>query len=326
VCSSDLLSAQSRAERVRARQASRAAGEPVLKPLRPQTLDATLDSLKKLVRAFVDDGNRPADLGTLEDALMPDAFYALMDHYERLPPLEDKDKAQQRDNSFNSYFSRLLTLASALGVAELETLSAIVEDWRMTGNYERGIIGPLHRNMLRQFDDPMKRRAWYAVPALLVKRAKDALEQDRKTLPLALDAMIAAAATILRCVPMRAKNLCELRIFGPNRTLTLGDTGAETRVYVDGDEVKNGVPIDGAFDDTALAAMRFWIAHFRPFFMERVEADPGNPHLFPAQGLNARRPGTMEQVFAERFWEVGELDLDLHVNRHFVARIILGRD
>jgi integrase len=59
--------------------------------------------------------------------------------------------------------------------------------------------------------------------------------------------------------------------------------------------------------------------------LKRRKSDPDNPYLFPSYGMKHRPLGLITKHWVSRCRDAG-FEMDLHVNRHLVAKLVLDRD
>ncbi len=196
-------------------------------------------------------------------------------------------------------------------------------------------IGPRHAKRLRAFSDPLKLVSWFQMPAKLsgkIRRAVETAKRKEKKVSLETvnDMIVEIIHRVTRCCPLRRENVAEIKrpdVEGTNLLLP-GVDGAKGYIHIDGEYVKNGVEQDIELTPEAVAAIRYYLEHGRPRLAEAVGATAENPWLFPAYGMNAKDAGDLNDAFVarNRSKKLGGFLLNMHVQRHLCAKLILDMD
>lgn len=189
-------------------------------------------------------------------------------------------------------------------------------------------MGPRHAERVTEMNDPVKLYTWFNMPDLLEARMKEALRQGGTPTPTIVnDAVACVLHQITRCCPLRRANLAALTIFGPDAWLQLpARDGGNARLLVPAHATKNYKSIEGELSEEATRVVQFYIERFRPALAAAVGADADNPFLFPAAGRRHRSPEGLSSNFSNRNWKVGGIRVNLHVQRHICAKLILDED
>ncbi|EWY35713.1 hypothetical protein N825_37410 [Skermanella stibiiresistens SB22] len=190
-------------------------------------------------------------------------------------------------------------------------------------------IGPRHAERLAQFRDPAKLRAWFELPETLWERMRALVRDGTPPTPEQInDAIVCVIyhVTVGGC-PVRRANLASLRIGGPGRNLLL-PTRAEQpgHVRLDWWETKNRTELNVELTPRAVEVIAHYLEHFRPRLMANVGSAQDNPHLFPAGGQGHRDGTLLNRASVDRNREIGGFVLNMHVQRHLTAFIILTHD
>ncbi|WP_026988477.1 site-specific integrase [Fodinicurvata fenggangensis] len=193
--------------------------------------------------------------------------------------------------------------------------------------YEHYKMGARHKERLRQFNDPLAIVTWYNLPECLVTEAKTRLARSDKDLEAMNLALVAVLHRILRCAPLRRRNLAGLRISGPSPQVTLPPAGrGKGRITIEAEQVKNERQIDIELDQEAVSLLRWWIQEVRPLLARSVGAAPDNVFLFPAQGDQHRAKELLNYHFRKTNERHGGFRMNLHLARHLTAKILLDSD
>ena len=213
----------------------------IRRPCKQSTIDTRRRELIAAVRAGVEAGIPLKELGSLRDLLLPDRVESLIEHYweknGEQPSLYTIDLA-----------SKLLALArsEALSEVDIERLDEIriaLDQYRSTGLTEK------NRRLIRQIAQSDVWREVVRLPHRLMADARI----NRKTKPYraAVTAQLAIAILILIRAPIRMQNLSSICI-GLN-LIRPGGPGAPYMLVFPDYDVKNGVPLEFAFDETTTA-------------------------------------------------------------------------
>ncbi|UEM18455.1 tyrosine-type recombinase/integrase [Skermanella mucosa] len=203
----------------------------------------------------------------------------------------------------------------------------IQRDGSIRREYAEVQIGPRHRERLAQFRADTKLLAWFEVLDELIRRSETVAASGRlPTLEDVGDMIVCVLHAITRCCPMRRRNLTQLRILGPDRNLVLPPKHGVGYLHVDWQEVKNRRAIDVEIPEEYVRVLRRWIDVYRPALMRAVGADSANPYLFPAAGMAHRAPTLLNSAFVDRNRKIGGFELNLHLQRHLAAKIVLDQE
>ena len=282
----------------------------IFRPCKQSTIDTRRRELIAAVRAAVSAGIPLEELKSLRDLLRSDRVEILIEYYweknGEKPSLYTIDLA-----------SKLLALARSevLSEVEIERLDEIriaLEQYRSTGLTEK------NRKLIRQIGQS---DIWHEVIRLPQKLMAEA-RANRKTKPYraAVTAQLAIAILILIRAPVRMQNLASIQI-GLNLVKPGGPEAPYMLVFPDYD-VKNGVPLEFAFDEATTATIDEYIHHFRPQLMQGFNHD----YLFAGGGQGPKLTKTLSEQISERLWKELGLEITPHQFRHAAAYIMLKAD
>ncbi len=282
----------------------------IFRPCKQSTIDTRRRELIAAVRATVSAGIPLEELRSLRDLLRADRVEILIEYYweknGEKPSLYTIDLA-----------SKLLALArsEALSEVEIERLDEIriaLEQYRSTGLTEK------NRKFIRQI---AQSDIWREVIRLPQKLMADA-RANRKSKPYraAVTAQLAIAILILIRAPVRMQNLASIQI-GLNLIKPGGPETPYMLVFPDYD-VKNGVPLEFAFDETTTATIDEYIHQYRPQLMRGFNHD----HLFAGEAQPQKATKTLSEQVSERLWKKLGLEITPHQFRHSAAYIMLKAD
>ena len=176
-------------------------------------------------------------------------------------------------------------------------------------------ITPKNLERLRQFDDPAKRFALLHLPARLMHRA----DQMEHPVPAAKLARLAVAIEVELHVPLRIKNLSELRL-GENLKAHDTSGGRITHMVLAAHETKNRNDCTWAVEPDLADFIAPYLERHRPAL-----APMGGDWLFPSGPTKPgpltadRLGGAIKNIIAE---EVGAV-MNPHLFRAFTARLVL---
>ena len=280
----------------------------IFRPCKQSTIDTRRRELIATVRAAVATGIPLGELTSLRDLLRPNRVEIIMDYYweknGEKPSLYTIDLA-----------SKLLALArgEALSDAEIEQLDEIrtaLEQYRSTGLTEK------NRKLIRQIAQSDVWREVVRLPQRLMAEAR----ANSKTKPYraAVTAQLAIAILILIRAPIRMQNLS---CIGLNLIRPSGVGAPYMLVFPDYD-VKNGVPLEFAFDESTTALIDEYVYEHRPHLMRQFNHD----WLFAGEAQGPKTIKTLSEQISGRLWKELGLEVTPHQFRHAAAYIILKAD
>ena len=282
----------------------------VFAPCKPSTIETRRRELVAAVRAAVAAGIPLAELATLRELLRADHVEVVIEHYWQ--------KNGERPSLYTiDLASKLLALArsEALSIQDIERLDEIrlaVEEFRTTGLTEK------NRRVIRVVAHTDVWREVVRLPQRLMADAR----QMAKTKPYraALTAQIAIAVLILIRAPIRMQNLASicigLNLFRP------GGSGTPYMLVFPDYDVKNGVPLEFAFDEVTTALIDEYIFQHRPQLIDVSNHD----WLFPGASRAHKRSNVLSGQISERLWKELGLEITPHQFRHAAAYIMLKAD
>lgn len=280
--------------------------------------------------------------GLLNADILTGVIEAMIDRRShRLPDLKGDDL--HKCNTHRTTVGNYISMARDLGVEapEIARMSAILDtvdphlikavrnaDDTFSRQWRKDRMGPRHAERLRQFNNEVKLLAWFDIRISLLKRAKELVKRRRKpTLKQVNDMTVCVLHHITRTCPARRENLAELKTYGQNRNLLMPSRAkAKGHIHIDWFKTKNKEPQNAELTEEAVEVIALYLDHFRPVLAKAVGADPGNPYLFPAYGMNHRDAGLLNKAFVDRNWTIGGIRLNLHCQRHLCAKLVLDAD
>ena len=158
----------------------------------------------------------------------------------------------------------------------LDEIRIALEQYRSTGLTEK------NRKLIRQIAQSDVWREVVRLPQRLMAEAR--VNAKTKPYRAAVTAQLAIAILILIRAPVRMQNLASIRI-GINLVRPGGPGAPYMLVFPDYD-VKNGVPLEFAFDETTTLLIDEYIYQHRPHLMRGFNHD----WLFAGEASRARRP------------------------------------
>jgi integrase len=282
----------------------------VFPPCKQSTIDTRRRELIAAVRGSVAAGIPLKELGSLRDLLRPDRVEIIIDYYweknGEKPTLYTIDLA-----------SKLLTLARSEDLAEvdierLDEIRIAIEQYRSTGLTEK------NRRLIRQIAQSDVWREVVRLPQRLMAEAR--ISAKTKPYRAAVTAQLAIAILILIRAPVRMQNLASIRI-GINLIRPGGPGTPYMLVFPDYD-VKNGVPLEFAFDEATTALIDEYLHRHRPHLMHGFDHD----WLFAGAGREHKATKTLSEQISQRLWKELGLEITGHQFRHAAAYIMLKAD
>jgi integrase len=288
----------------------RTASGRIFRPCKQSTIDTRRRELIAAVRAGVGAGIPLEELRSLRDLLRPDRVEIITEFYW--------EKNGERPSLYTiDLASKLLALArsEALSELEIERLDEIriaLEQYRSTGLTEK------NRRLIRQIAQSDVWREVVRLPHRLMADARI----NRKTKPYraAVTAQLAIAILILIRAPIRMQNLSSICI-GLN-LIRPGGPGAPYMLVFPDYDVKNGVPLEFAFDETTTALIDEYIYQHRPHLMRGFNHD----WFFAGEAQGPKTTKTLSEQISDRLWKELGLEVTPHQFRHAAAYIILKAD
>jgi len=282
----------------------------IFRPCKQSTIDTRRRELIAAVRAAVAAGIPLEELKSLRDLLRPDRVEILLDYYwaknGEKPTLYTIDLG-----------SKLLALARSEALTEidierLEEIRIALEQYRSTGLTEK------NRKLIRQIAQSDVWRQVVRLPQRLMAEAR--ISTKTKPYRAAVTAQLAIAILILIRAPVRMQNLAEIRI-GINLIRPAGP-GTPYMLVFPGYDVKNGVPLEFAFDEATTSLIDEYIYQHRPHLMQGFDHD----WLFAGAGREHKATKTLSEQISKRLWKELGLEITPHQFRHAAAYIMLKAD
>jgi integrase len=273
-------------------------------PLRPMSVATRRRQIRAWLGALVHQGVKPEELTDLTAAVCPARVKLALTFFWM--------RAGQRE-SVHLHQMAGLVLAIARHWAKLP--ASEIEQLKKMAKHLRPVApGMTSRNVsrLRQLDDPDRLRALASLPDNLMDKARGA---GKGGVYAALLAQTAVAIGLLLAVPMRLRNLTQLRI----GTHLRDSQDHRMSLSVPAGEVKNGVPIEARLSGDLTKRIRVYLDRYRPL----LTADSGD-WLFPGakRGAPKSEDGLRSQMNKSLAVQCG-LRFNPHLFRHLAAWITL---
>jgi integrase len=287
------------------------------------------------------------EIHDLSDLVRPDVVRVVLQNVGR----RQQERAKVQDRTFHRVNATLLNGATTfvtlariflIGAPVVEELIELrdrvdprLREKRRQPNgtikriYHHVQIGPRHAERLAQFRDPAKLAAWFETPDRLWERMQAVTRRGVPPSPEEInDAIVCVLyqVTVGGC-PIRRANLASLRIVGPKRNLLLPERKGQCgQIRIEWWETKNKKELLVELTPHAAEVIHHFIQCFRPKLMINVGSAPDNPYLFPAGGQGHRDGTLLNAAFVDRNRKIGGFLLNVHVQRHLTAFIILKQD
>jgi integrase len=172
---------------------------------------------------------------------------------------------------------------------------------------------PRNRARLRQFDSESNIAALLGLSEKLFRLAR---QQDIGSTAALNYAMYAVAIEILIVAPMRIKNLVNLDL-EKNVILPRDDRHGRVVLTVEGEDVKNGMPLEFELPESSSAMIIAYLREFRP----RISSNPSK-WLFPnVRGERRNTVGFGAQISTIIARHTG-IEMNPHLFRHFAVKLI----
>lgn len=273
------------------------------RPLRPATIKLREYQYRQAASALVLEGHNPASLQSLADLTTLDAFKEILRHL-----------INRRGGVPRGQVSGIAALLSATArnkvaapQAQLDTMRAIIRRIkpRQTGMTER------NRNRLRAFDDTAVVQMLVRLPERLMAEVAR-IKGRQKAARLA---QIALAIDLLLMAPLRIGNLAALDL---RRHVARSSNGKMVSITIEGDEVKNGVPLEYPLPPPTVTLLDAYLRTYRDCLITGETTA-----LFPGRDGKARaRTGLAVQISKTVKAYTG-LTINVHLFRHIGAKLFL---
>jgi len=282
----------------------------VFPPCKQSTIDTRRREMIAAVRAAVEAGIPLEELSSFRDLLRPDRVEIIIEHYWQ--------KNGERPSLYTiDLASKLLALArseviSEVEIEQLNEFRIALDQYRSTGLTEK------NRKLIRQIAHGDVWREVVRLPQRLMAEARTNCKS--KPYRAAVTAQLAIAILILIRAPVRMQNLSSICI-GIN-LIRPGGMGAPYMLVFPDYDVKNGVPLEFAFDEATSALIDEYIYQHRPNLMQGFNHD----WLFAGAGQEHKGTKTLSDQISKRLWKELGLEITPHQFRHAAAYIMLKAD
>ncbi|MDA8250229.1 MAG: hypothetical protein M0Z28_13795, partial [Rhodospirillales bacterium] len=181
---------------------------------------------------------------------------------------------------------------------------------------QQGRISARNLARLRQFDDPAMRRRLLELSKTLMKRAEKAKKRTKRVAQMALKAV---AIEVLLHIPLRLKNLANLRL-GEHLKGDGSRAGRITHLVLRTDETKNEADLEWSVGPELAAVLDHYWRQFRPLL-----AVEGSTWLFPAPPPRDAplTDDTLRYHLVRAVREEVGAESNPHLFRSLLARLIL---
>lgn len=199
--------------------------------------------------------------------------------------------------------------------SKAEELATLTRSLKMRMPIARGMT-PTNRRRLTQFDDPVIVKTLLQLP----QRTLRSVSGGQRTHLSAVRLMYALQVAILLVVPLRSKNLTELKL-GQNIIVSGKGKTRQMRLFLSRDETKTYTDFSATLPARLYSLFDVWLETWRP-----IVCDQPSPYLFPnASGALRSREALAQKIcrFVQR--ETG-LEMHLHLFRHLSAKLYLSRN
>lgn len=267
------------------------------------TLTGYLNNLRWYLSRLVQDGEPASHFPSLAACVDPAMVKRGLSLRLGNKELDDRTKP-----ALSTMMTAIISVARFVGVTdehykELKRLFDIVGH-RPEGMCERNV------ERLTQFDDERARRAFANLPFRVAERLSEVTDP---TVRQAQEMQMAALLAILLHLPLRIKNAAALDLDMHLRRPTGGKAGC-WHVHFDPGEVKNGVVIDGIFNEHVSALLERYVGVFRPALLN------GNTsRLFIGQNGRAKGSHSLGRQFSGFVRREIGLVVNPHLVRHWAA-------
>ena len=285
---------------------------PLARPLRRASVTARMNALRLAAGALVLSGRPIETVTTLGDLVTEPARRAICQwHWDRANRCASSNTA-----SIAGTLRILARHHCCLDEAELRKLIVDIA-WLIP----RPTAEMTDKNLtrLRQFEDPRKLAALMHLPEHLMREA-EALKARGLKSQAAWQAGVAAAIEIELTMPLRLKNLTELRLGVHIRSLMDRRAATIAHIFIPATEVKNATALHWKLRPEAVALLRRYINDFRSL-LPHADSDA----LFPNRDHKAmaREQGGLGKAIGEAVRRHIGATLNTHLFRALAGVLVL---
>ncbi len=282
-------------------------GSLELRPLKPSSIRTRRLQLGAYLSALVLQGEDPAALRTLADALKIERVQTGLQFFLARAPTKSTKQA---------YVIAVMLLSVARHWVEADPASILDLKKFCKRLSDDSSMAPKVRKRLRQFDDEQAVQKLLALPGMLVAQAR-----GREGKPTPADALLvqsAVAIELLLMVPIRRQNLVALDI---QQHIECHRSGT-VYLTIPGAQVKNGVDIEAILPPSLVKLMDLYLAQYRPLL------DPGNTSswLFPGWPRRHKSRERFASQIRDTIKQQTGLLVNVHLFRAIAAKIYLDRN
>ncbi len=280
--------------------------ESDFEPLRQASLQTREKQIHLVVSALVRQGEDPSGLRSLADIVVPARVAKVLAFFwERA----DK-KPSVHGNQIAGVVRSIAKHWVKVSREDLDRLKSMARN--ITPKKKQAGMTKRNKERLRPLKVPRSMHQLKSLPAVM---RDEVLHAGVPTVGLARQMQTAVAIQVLLLMPMRIKNLAALQV---GKHILIGRRGDVT-VFLDDDEVKNGVPAECGLPRPAAELINLYLSHYRPLL-----DDTGSNALFPGQAVGGVKSceGLRHQIKRCLRIRCG-LEANPHLFRHLTAMVIL---
>ena len=282
-----------------------------IRPLKPVTLRTRRAELQGAARMAIKVGVPIEQLDTLASLVAPSVAEKVLNGYcdknGGIPKLYTIDLAKR--------FVAIAQEMKCLGEADCELLDemrAALEDDRPEG------FTPKNTELIQQVLTPGVWDLVLNLPFAMMEEARR--QQQHSPVRAAVTAQLAVAIAILGNVPVRIKNLTEVRI-GFNLSKPGGSKSPYWLNFPDYD-VKNRIKLQYPLEDHISSLIDAYVHEFRPTLLRGRDED----YLFPGMRKGSKGKITFSGQITHRIFKRTGLRITAHQFRHAAGALILQKN
>lgn len=278
-----------------------------IRPCKPSTITMRRRELVAAVRMAVGVGVPLAGLASLSALLHPDVVTKILDGYWR------------QDGEIPGAYTinlgcRFVAIARAIAGFDEDSLQRL-EDHRFALEEHRG--DSMTSKNLELIRSVLTDGVWSRVVNLPEELMRQARLERHAPVKAGILAQIAVAVAILTVTPIRLGNLASICL-GENLIKPGGPDSNYWLIFAKHD-VKNGVTLQVALDETTTAIINEYVHDFRPALVRRSNAD----WLFPGEANKHKEKISFSTQIVDRVQKSTGLRITVHQFRHAAGALIL---
>ena len=271
--------------------------------LAKKTVDCRRFSLRQAAAALVITGTPIETITSLADLVQP------IERAGRILDFFHNKAGQKAGGQLRSIAETLRQVGKfhvKISAEDLANLSVWATQAEGEGN---GAMSAKTRAKLLAMIAPRARAMLLHLPARLEEQASRASLSQAESAKMVRTAL---TLELLTTCPTRVGNIQNIRL--DKQLLRLNGPKLPSHLFIDGSEVKNGLPILWPLAKTTAALIQRYLDHYRPALTE-----PGNPYLFPGKGHGPLSRSAFVTMFTTEIDQIIGLVVNPHVMRSFAA-------